>query len=49
MIESKLAKALKDAVKTLYNQEVQPDIFQIQKTRPEFDGDLTVVPDIWRK
>jgi len=43
MIESKLAKALKDAVKTLYNQEVQPDIFQIQKTRPEFDGDLTVV------
>ncbi len=43
MIESRLAKSLTDAVKTLYNQEVQPEIFQIQKTRPEFDGDLTVV------
>ncbi len=43
MIESKLAESLQNAVKTLYNQEVSPDIFQIQKTRPEFEGDLTVV------
>ncbi len=43
MIESKLAEALTKAVKTLYRQTVQPDIFQIQKTRPEFEGDLTLV------
>ncbi len=43
MIESKLAEALTKAVNTLYKQEVQPDIFQIQKTRPEFEGDLTIV------
>ena len=43
MIESKLAEALTKAVKTLYQQQVKPGIFQIQKTRPEFEGDLTVV------
>ncbi len=43
MIESKLAEALTKAVKALYRQQVQPGIFQIQKTRPEFEGDLTVV------
>lgn len=43
MIESKLAEALTKAVKSLYQQEVKPGIFQIQKTRPEFEGDLTVV------
>ncbi len=43
MIESKLAEALTNAVKTMYQQTVQPAIFQIQKTRPEFEGDLTVV------
>ncbi len=43
MIESKLAETLTKAVKTLYRQEVQPEIFQIQKTRTEFVGDLTVV------
>ncbi len=43
MIESILTEALTKAVKTLYQQEVQPDIFQIQKTRPEFEGDLTIV------
>lgn len=43
MIESKLAEALTKAVKGLYQQEVKPGIFQIQKTRPEFEGDLTVV------
>jgi len=43
MIESKLAEALTKALKTLYQQQVKPGIFQIQKTRPEFEGDLTVV------
>ncbi len=43
MIEKKLAKALTDAVKALYGQELNPDTFQIQKTRPEFEGDVTVV------
>ncbi len=43
MIEKKLAEALAKAVKTLYGQEVQPDTFQIQKTRPEFEGDVTAV------
>jgi len=43
MIESKLAEALTKAVKMLYQQEVQPETFQIQKTRPEFEGDFTIV------
>ncbi|HFB61848.1 MAG TPA: arginine--tRNA ligase, partial [Bacteroidetes bacterium] len=43
MMEKKLAKALTDAVKALYGQELSPDTFQIQKTRPEFEGDVTVV------
>jgi arginyl-tRNA synthetase len=43
MIESKLTEALAKAVSALYHQEVSSDAFQIQKTRPEFDGDFTVV------
>ncbi|UBM61574.1 arginine--tRNA ligase [Candidatus Sulfidibacterium hydrothermale] len=43
MLEKKLAEALAQTVKTLYGQEIAPENFQIQKTRPEFDGDLTVV------
>jgi len=43
MLEKKLAETLTRAVKTLYGQDVAPETFQIQKTRPEFDGDLTVV------
>ncbi len=43
MIESKLAEALTKAIKILYRQEVQPETFQIQKTRPEFEGDFTIV------
>jgi arginyl-tRNA synthetase len=43
MLEKKLAEALTQTVKTLYGQEIAPENFQIQKTRPEFDGDLTVV------
>lgn len=43
MIEYKLAESLAIAVKTLYHQEVEASVFQLQKTRPEFKGDLTVV------
>jgi arginyl-tRNA synthetase len=43
MIEKKLAEALTKAVKALYGQEVSQATFQIQKTRPEFEGDITVV------
>lgn len=43
MIESTLSKQLNNAVKTLYNKDIDNKIFQIQKTRPEFEGDLTVV------
>ncbi|MBN2615871.1 MAG: arginine--tRNA ligase [Bacteroidales bacterium] len=43
MIESLLAQSLSEAVKNLYAQTMEPDQFQIQKTRPEFEGELTVV------
>jgi len=43
MIESLLAKSLSEAVSSLYGQEMDPQQFQIQKTRPEFEGNLTVV------
>ncbi len=43
MIESILTEKLSLAIKTLYQQEFSPDNFMLQKTRPEFEGDLTVV------
>ncbi len=43
MIETLLANELSKAVESLYGQQLSPDTFQIQKTRPEFDGDLTLV------
>lgn len=43
MIESLLAKSLSEAVSNLYGQRIASEQFQIQKTRPEFTGDLTVV------
>lgn len=43
MIESILTEKLSLAIKTIYQQEFSPDNFMLQKTRPEFDGDLTVV------
>lgn len=41
MIEIILADNLSKAVQTLYNQHPEGD-FQIQKTRKEFEGDLTI-------
>ncbi len=43
MIEFTLSKQLSRAVKTLYNYDIDSNSFQIQKTRPEFEGDFTVV------
>ena len=43
MIEQLLTETLKQAVKTLYGQDVTEKMIQLQKTRPEFEGDLTVV------
>ena len=43
MIEQLLTKTLLTAVKELYGQELPEKLSQIQKTRPEFDGDLTIV------
>ncbi len=43
MIEQLLTSTLITAIKELYEQEVAAGLIQLQKTRPEFDGDLTVV------
>lgn len=42
-IEKLLIPRIKDAVKTLYKQEITDSLVQIQKTRKEFDGDFTLV------
>jgi len=43
MIEQLLTKTLIEAVKALYGQEVPEKMVQVQKTRQEFEGDLTIV------
>lgn len=43
MIESILTEKLSLAVETLYDQRFAPESFLLQKTRPEFEGDFTVV------
>ena len=42
-IENMIADAVKQAVKSLYGQEVPDKMVQVQKTRSEFEGNLTVV------
>jgi arginyl-tRNA synthetase len=42
-IDQLLTQALIQAVKELYGQDVPEKMVQVQKTRPEFDGDLTIV------
>ncbi|MDR2824625.1 MAG: arginine--tRNA ligase [Prevotellaceae bacterium] len=42
-IELLLAQAVSEAVKMLYNQEITINDIQIQKTKREFEGDLTVM------
>jgi len=43
MIEQLLIQTLHQAVSDLYGQEIQSNLAQVQKTRPEFEGDLTIV------
>ena len=42
-IESLISKAAQEAVKSLYGQEVPEKMVQLQKTRSEFEGNLTLV------
>ena len=42
-IESIISKAAIDAVKSLYGQEVNEKMVQLQKTKREFEGNLTLV------
>lgn len=42
-IEKILAQAASDAAQSLYGAQLAPDQFQLQKTRKEFEGDLTLV------
>jgi len=43
VIEQILTDKIIDAVKELYSQSVKSDTIQIQKTRKEFEGDITLV------
>ncbi len=43
MIEQLLTQTLIQAVKELYGQDIPEKMVQLQKTRPEFEGDLTIV------
>ena len=42
-IESIISVAVIDAVKTLYGQEISEKMVQLQKTKREFEGNLTLV------
>lgn len=42
-VESTIAKGVSEALKALYNVEINPDSIKPQATRKEFEGNLTVV------
>ena len=42
-IENSLSQLVLSSIKTLYNQEVDINVVQFQKTKKEFDGDITLV------
>ena len=42
-IEDKLTESILTGIKTLYNQEVPAKMVQLQKTKKEFEGHLTLV------
>lgn len=42
-IEEQILNSALDAIKELYGQEVPTQMIQLQKTRPDFDGHLTLV------
>ena len=43
MIETQLTTAVKNAISAIYNADLPNKMLQIQKTRPEFEGDFTLV------
>ena len=42
-IENVISNSVVEAIKVLYGQDVEPKMVQIQKTKQEFEGNLTVV------
>ena len=42
-IEQKIVDAVKQGIKSLYGAEVEEKQIQLQKTKKEFEGNLTVV------
>ena len=42
-LEATIQSVVAQSVKTLYNVDIEPNQIQIQKTKKEFDGDITVV------
>jgi arginyl-tRNA synthetase len=42
-MEIVLKEKVKEAVRILYNSEVANDLIQIQETRKDFKGDITLV------
>jgi len=42
-ITNQIARAVSDAIKTLYGQEIASSTIQLQETRAEFEGNLTLV------
>ena len=42
-LNSRIAKAVVKGIQILYQAEISEDLVQLQKTRKEFDGDITVV------
>lgn len=43
MLEELLINQVKQAVKSLYGLDVEDKMIQLQKTRPEFEGHITLV------
>lgn len=43
MLENLLTQQVQQAVKQLYGIEVEPNVIQLQKTRADFEGNITVV------
>ena len=43
MIEKKIISTVIEAVNQLYSKDVEENKIQLQKTRKEFDGDITLV------
>ena len=42
-MEEKIAEKVKEAIKTLYNAAIDTKLIQFQKTKKNFEGDITLV------